>query len=185
MTAVTEKNVEPVTADTDEKPGVGENPVREKSESTVGEKYPTKIQKSLKSKTKDFSPTNFRQRLNTDFSPTPKREFSPTKAEHFSPTKKPKLALVSPAKNGQRGRPRNPALPPAPGKYFYWTKARNGLKLEKRQPEYEYVGFIMPTEWEHLRGNFDEEYILRAIVAAIRVKRARAAEGRRPRALTA
>jgi len=121
-----------------------------------------KIQSPLESKTKDFSPM----------------EFSPIKSREFSPTKKPKLSLVNPAKNGQRGRPRNPKLPPAPDKYFYWTKAGNGLKLEKRRP-YEYVGFIMPDEWLHLRGNYAEEYILKVIIAAIRVKRARSSESRR------
>jgi hypothetical protein len=65
------------------------------------------------------------------------------------------------------------------------SKARNGLKLERRKRHYEYTGFIMPNEWEHLRGNFNEEYILRAVIAAIRVKRARAAQSRRPGALTA
>jgi hypothetical protein len=124
-----------------------------------------KNQKSLKTKEIDFSPT----------------DFSPTRKPHFSPTaglaKKAPLRLVNPAKNGKKGRPRNPELPPAPGKYFYWGKARNGLKLERRRPEYEYVGFIMPNEWQHLRGSFDEEYILKVIVAAIRVKRARAVEG--------
>jgi hypothetical protein len=161
---------ETVAAESDEKPA-GKN-------SGVGEKAPlAKIQKPLKSSGKDFSPTHF--------SPTPGIYFSPTRPAEFSPTKKPKLALVQPSKSGQRGRPRNPELPPAPGKYFYWSKARNGLKLERRKPEYEYVGFIMPNEWQHLRGNFDEEYILRAIIAAIRVKRARAAQSRRPRALTA
>jgi hypothetical protein len=144
-----------------------------------------KNRKPLKSGSKDFSPTQFSPTRKTDFSPTPEKEFSPTKAGHFSPTKKPKLALVGASKNGQRGRPRNPDLPPAPDRYFYWGKARNGLKLERRKPEYEYIGFIMPNEWEYLRGNFDEEYILRAITAAIRVKRARAAQGRRPSALTA
>jgi hypothetical protein len=98
----------------------------------------------LKSKSKNFSPTHF----------------SPTRDRDFSPTKKPRLALVKPSKNGQRGRPRNPESPPTPGKYFYWTKARNGLKLERRKPEYEYIGFITPNEWEHSRGNFNEEYIL-------------------------
>jgi len=159
----------------DEKPvgeysGVGEN-----SPSTIGEKTPlAKIQKPLSSSSKDFSPTHF--------SPTPGRE--------FSPTKKPRLSLVKPSKNGQRGRPRNPELPPAPGTYFYWTKARNGLKLERRKKlerksKYEYVGFVMPSEWEHLRGNFNEEYILRAIIAAIRVKRARAAQSRLSGAVSA
>jgi len=159
---------------------VGEKPIGENPESTVGEKSPAKNQKPLESSNKDFSPTR-----KADFSPMPTRYFSPTPGREFSPPKKPKLALVKPSKNGQRGRPRNPELPPAPGKYFYWGKARNGLKLERRKPEYEYIGFIMPNEWEHLRGNFDEEYILRAVVAAIRVKRARAAQGRRPGALTA
>jgi hypothetical protein len=116
----------------------------------------------------------------SDFSPT---DFSPTRKAHFSPTpglaKKAPLRLVNPTKNGKKGRPRNPELPPAPGKYFYWGKARNGLKLERRKPEYEYVGFIMPDEWLHLRGNYAEDYILKVVIAAIRVKRARAAEGRR------
>jgi len=175
-----------VTADED--PDAGEKSAPENSsvgEKPVGEKSRAKNRKPLRSSSKDFSPTHFSPTRKADFSPTPGREFSPTKAEHFSPTKKRSLALVKPSKNGRRGRPRNPELPPAPGKYFYWGKARNGLKLERRRPEYEYVGFIMPNEWEHLRGNFNEEYILRAIIAAIRVKRARAAQGRRPGAITA
>jgi hypothetical protein len=171
-----------VAAEPDEKPvgeysGVGEKPVGENLPKTVGEKSPAKNQKPLESSNKDFSPMHF--------SPTRKPDFSPMRCKHFSPTKKPRLALVKPSRNGQRGRPRNPELPPAPGKYFYWTKAGNGLKLEKRKPEYEYIGFVMPNEWEHLRGNFDEEYILRAITAAIRVKRARAAESRRAGARSA
>jgi hypothetical protein len=179
-----------VAAESDEKTvgensSLGEKTVGENPKSTVGEKSPAKNQKPLQSSNKDFSPTHFSPTRKADFSPTPTRYFSPTPGREFSPTKKPKLALVRPSKNGRRGRPRNPELPPAPGKYFYWGKARNGLKLERRKPEYEYIGFIMPNEWEHLRGNFDEEYILRAIIAAIRVKRARAAQGRRPRTLTA
>ena len=93
--------------------------------------------------------------------------------------KKPKLAPVKEAKNGRRGRPRNPELPPAPDKYYYWSEAGNGLKLEKRKPVYEYIGFIMPAEWAHLRGKYDEEYILQTIIAAIRIKRARSAQNRR------
>jgi hypothetical protein len=162
-----------------------EKPVGESSESAVGEKSPAKNQKPLESSNKDFSPTHFSPTPARHFSPTPARHFSPTPGRGFSPTKKPKLALVNASKNGQRGRPRNPDLPPAPGKYFYWSKARNGLKLERRKPDYDYIGFIMPNEWEHLRGNFDEEYILRAVIAAIRIKRTRAAKGRRPGALTA
>jgi hypothetical protein len=150
-----------------------EKPVSEKS--SIGEKSPenepkmkplAKIQKPLESKTKEFSPM------------APKPDFSPIKSREFSPMKKVALKLVNPAKNGQRGRPRNPNLPPAPDKYFYWTKAGNGLKLEKRKP-YEYVGFIMPAEWQTLRGIYDEEYILKTILAAIRVKRARSVAGPR------
>jgi len=118
-----------------------------------------KNQRSLESSSKYFSPT--------DFSPTPKA------------IKKASLRLVSPARNGHRGRPRNPDLPPSPGKYFYWGKARNGLKLERRKPDYEYIGFIMPNEWQHLRGTYDEEYILKVIIAAIRIKRTRPIENRR------
>jgi len=145
-----------------EKSGIGENSPGNESEM----KSLAKIQKPLESKTKDFSPM--------EFSPMKNRDFSPMK----KPAKKVTLKLVNPAKNGQRGRPRNPNLPPAPDKYFYWTKAGNGLKLEKRRP-YEYVGFIMPDEWLHLRGNYAEDYILKIIIAAIRVKRARPSEGRR------
>src|SRR5262249_21392960 len=112
--------------------------------------------------------------------PTPDPDFSPTPRKDFSPTKKTRLKLVKPVKNGLRGRPRNPELPPTPGKYFYWTKARNGLKLERRQkPEYEYVGFIMPNEWQNLRGQYAEDYILKIIITAIRVKRARTAKAAR------
>lgn len=144
---------------------VGEN-------SSVGEKEAEKppLAKNpnrLKAKASEFSPTHF--------SPTLKPDFSPTAKGEFSPTKKAKLKLVTAAKNGKRGRPRNPNLPPAPGEYYYWTKARNGLKLERRD-EYEYIGFIMPNEWRHLRGKYDEEYILKIITAAIRVKRARSAQ---------
>lgn len=143
---------------------VGENPVGEKV--SVGENLPqnealVKTQKPLKSKEIEFSPT----------------QFSLTPSKGFSPARKPRLKLVGPVKNGLPGRPRNPELPPSPGKYFYWGKARNGLKLERRKPSYEYIGFIMPNEWQYLRGHFNEEYILRAIIAAIRVKRARAAQG--------
>jgi hypothetical protein len=126
-----------------------------------------KNQKSLKTKEIDFSPTGFSPTRNLDFSPTPR------------PVKKAPLRLVKPAKNSRRGRPRNPDLPPSPGKYFYWGKARNGLKLERRKPDYEYVGFIMPAEWLTLRGIYDEEYILKTILAAIRVKRARSVAGSR------
>jgi hypothetical protein len=164
---------------------VGEKPVSENSESGVGENSPAKNQKPLKSSNKDFSPTHFSPTRKSAVSEASGKQFSPTPRREFSPTKKARLSLVKPSRTGQRGRPRNPELPPAPGKYFYWTKARNGLKLERRKPEYEYIGFIMPNEWEHLRGNFDEEYILRAVIAAIRIKRARAAQSRRPRALTA
>jgi len=141
-----------------EKSGIGENELEMKPLA--------KIPTAMKSTTSHFSPM--------EFSPIKSREFSPMK----KPAKKVTLKLVGPAKNGQRGRPRNPNLPPAPDKYFYWTKAGNGLKLEKRR-SYEYVGFIMPNEWQTLRGIYDEEYILKTILAAIRVKRARPAEGPR------
>jgi hypothetical protein len=164
--------------------GVGENSplqIGKIHPEAVGEKSLAKNRKSAESKGLEFSPA--------EFSPTPDKHFSPTRRREFSPTKKPakkgRPKPVAPSRKGQRGRPRNPDLPPTPGKYFYWSKARNGLKLERRKPEYEYIGFIMPSEWEYLRGNFDEEYILRAVIAAIRIKRARAAKGRRPGALTA
>jgi hypothetical protein len=51
--------------------------------------------------------------------------------------------------------------------------------------KFNYIGFIMPHEWRRLRGHYEESYVLKAIVAAIRVKRARAAQNRRPGALTA
>lgn len=73
----------------------------------------------------------------------------------------------------RRGRPHNLNLPPSPGRYFYWQKARNGLKLERRRPNYKYIGFLMPHEWEHLRGVYDEAYILKIVLATIRIKRAR------------
>jgi hypothetical protein len=149
---------------------VADNPVGEKSAAGENEVRKPPLAKNPKpAKTKDI-----------DFSPT---HFSPTEIRNFSPTRKAPLKLVKPASKGQRGRPRNPDLPPAPGKYFYWTKARNGLKLERREDlkseDYEYIGFIMPAEWQYLRGQFDESYILRVITAAIRVKRSRATESRR------
>src|SRR5262249_47051545 len=145
--------------------------VKNTGEKSRGEKYPVgekssknepemntlvKNRNPLESKSKDFSPTYF--------SPTLKRD--------FSPTKKAKLALVKNRKNGVRGRPRNPDLPPSPAKYFSWQKARNGFKLENRKP-YQYIGYIRNSELEELGGIYDDEYILRAILAAIRVKRAR------------
>jgi hypothetical protein len=144
-----------------------------------GENAPlAKIQKPVESTTKDFSPMEFSPMPDKHFSPMRKREFSPM----TSRAKKPKLAPVKQAKNGRRGRPRNPELPPAPDKYYYWSRAGNGLKVEKRKPSYEYVDFIMPAEWAHLRGKYDEDYILQTIIAAIRIKRARSTQGRRNRA---
>jgi hypothetical protein len=172
----------------------------EPDEKSVGEKSPAgenralvknalvKNPSTVKSTSSDFSPTHFSPTKKIEFSPTKKIEFSPTKETEFLPTKQPEfsptkkrsLKLVKPIeKKGRRGRPRNPDLPPTPGLYWYWQKARNGLKLEKRRPEYEYIGFIMPEEWVHLRGYYDESYLLKIIQSAIRVKRARTAQNSR------
>jgi len=103
-----------------------------------------------------------------DFSPS---GISPTRGARVSP--KPAQKMTDGEKSrGVKGRPRNPELPPSPGPYMYWQKSGNGLKLERRNP-YEYLGFIMPNEWAYLRGNYDEEYILRCILAAIRIKRSK------------
>jgi hypothetical protein len=176
----------------------GPPPVVAKSRDNIPENIPpiaaiedplAKNRKSAQSKGLEFSPIDFSPMPDKHFSPMRRRGLSPAKKADFSPMKKPakkgRLKAAKESKSGQRGRPRNPDLPPSPAKYFYWTKAGNGLKLEKRKPDYEYIGFIMPKEWLNLRGQYDEEYILKTIIAAIRVKRARAAQSRRPGALTA
>jgi hypothetical protein len=163
----------------DEKPigeysSVGEKPVGENSPSAPLAKIPS----PENSTAKHFSPMEYSPMPDEHFSPMKKREFSPM----TTPAKKPKLQLVNPVKSGRRGRPRNPELPPAPDKYFYWSQAGIGLKLEKRKSTYEYIGFIMPAEWAHLRGKYDEGYILQTIIAAIRIKRSRSAQSRGHRA---
>lgn len=114
-----------------------------------------KNQGPLVASTNGFSPT--------PISPAQKGRISPKPAQKMTDGENPR---------GRGGRPRNPELPPSPGPYMYWQKSGNGLKLERRNP-YEYLGFIMPNEWAYLRGQFDEEYILRCILAAIRIKRSK------------
>jgi hypothetical protein len=89
----------------------------------------------------------------------------------------------------RRGRPRNPDMPPVPGQYYYWKKDGNGLSLSYEPPiknakgkrigqGYEYQGFLLPSDWEHLKGNFDEQTILSKIRAILKIKRFRTARGR-------
>jgi hypothetical protein len=96
----------------------------------------------------------------------------------------------------RRGRPRNPDMPPVPGQYFYWKKDGNGLTLSHEPPlknakgkrigqEYEYQGFLHPTDWEHLKGNFDEQAILSKIRAILKIKRFRTAKRRAHRGTVA
>jgi hypothetical protein len=58
----------------------------------------------------------------------------------------------------RRGRPRNPDMPPVPGKYYYWKKDGNGLSLSYEPPlknakgkrvgqDYQYQGFLLPSDW--------------------------------------
>jgi hypothetical protein len=169
-----------------EKDSVGEKSVGEnsnaapKAENKALVKNPlVKIQNPLVSNTSDFSPTPPKSFSPTDFSRAPLVK-NPLVKKIPARFKFPPLTVVKNQREvGPRGRPRNPELPPSPSKYFYWQKARNGLKLEKRRPEYEYQGFIMPDEWQHLRGQYDDNYILRIIQSAIRIKRARSLANRR------
>jgi len=92
----------------------------------------------------------------------------------------------------RRGRPRNPNMPPVPGKYYYWKKDGNGLSLSYEPPiknakgkrigqDYQYQGFLLPSDWEHLKGRFDEQTILSKIRAVLKIKRFRTLQRRKNR----
>jgi hypothetical protein len=96
----------------------------------------------------------------------------------------------------RRGRPRNPNMPPVPGKYYYWKRDGNGLSLSYEPPlknakgkrigqDYQYQGFLLPTDWEHLKGKFDEQTILSKIRAVLKIKRFRTLQRRKNRGAVA
>jgi hypothetical protein len=96
----------------------------------------------------------------------------------------------------RRGRPRNPDMPPVPGQYYYWRRDGNGLSLSYEPPiknakgkrigqGYEYQGFLLPTDWEHLKGKFNEQEVLSKIRAILKIKRFRTARSRTNRGAVA
>ena len=83
-------------------------------------------------------------------------------------------------------------MPPVPGQYYYWKKDGNGLSLSYEPPlknangkrvgqDYQYQGFLLPTDWEHLKGKFDEQTILSKIRAVLKIKRFRTLQRRKNR----
>jgi hypothetical protein len=142
-----------------------------------------------------------------------RREQGPVRATVFE-GKRPREVVIQPKKSpenfdqskiqagiltnqkSRRGRPRNPDMPPVPGQYYYWKKDGNGLSLSYEPPiknakgkrvgqGYEYQGFLLPTDWEHLKGNFDEQTTLSKIRAILKIKRFRTARGRANRGAVA
>jgi hypothetical protein len=114
--------------------------------------------------------------------------------ENFDQSKISPVFLTN--QKSRRGRPRNPDMPPVPGQYYYWKKDGNGLSLSYEPPiknakgkrvgqGYEYQGFLLPTDWEHLKGNFDEQTILSKIRAILKIKRFRTAKRRANRGAVA
>lgn len=96
---------------------------------------------------------------------------------------------ISPAKNrrksgeksGRKGRPRKNGLPDI-GKYFYWKPVSDGFSLEHRPllfsdtgaklgQDYEYCGFLNQQDCDTLRGEKNEQEIVRDIKRIIAAKR--------------
>jgi len=82
--------------------------------------------------------------------------------------------------NSKRGRKRDPEKPPAIAKYLYWKPNSYGFSLEKKHPVdgYEYFGFLLPRDWEHMKGRYDEQQIIQAIRAILKLKRFRTIQRR-------
>jgi Meiotically up-regulated gene 113 len=63
-------------------------------------------------------------------------------------------------------------VPVPPGKYIYWSKVGNGLKLEQRRPSYRYIGFMMPHHVKYLQQRYGKQGMaveINRIIAAMRI----------------